>query len=139
MIESLTDAHWSLLNVHGAEKLREFVKEGKLPDVPLVNARIAERCLWATPASWQEGNWFFADYINSQYRSGRVYVKRIVLPNEEVRFRVTEPNGRWCDSLTIEEAKKHLKASRDRAGEVITLNEEDAKKARWAYNVALSH
>src|SRR5688500_6776074 len=133
----LTDSQWSILNCYGSEQIRDFVKKGELPDSPEVNAQIAKRCLWENPSSWNWGKWFYADYINAQFRSGRVSVRKFTSPDGEVRYTVVAPNGRWRDSLTTEEAKKHLRSHR-KNGEVVYLNEKEVEQAENDDNWALS-
>lgn len=137
MNTQLTDAQWSLLNCCGSKKLRDFVRSGELPDSPEVNARIAKRCLWENSHSWTHGDWFYADYINAQYRHGRVSVRKVINPDGDVRYTVVAPNGRWSDSLTEEQAKKHLRSHR-KNGRLVYLNGNEVQNAERDYGWALS-
>jgi hypothetical protein len=134
----LTDAQRTLLNCYGSKELRDFVKKGELPDSPEVNARIAKRCLWENPSSWTMGKWFYADYVNAQFRSGRVAVRRFTNPDGEVRYTVVGPNGRWCDTLVEEHAKEHLKSQR-KNGRLVYLTDKEAKAIERDWIHALSH
>lgn len=128
----LTQAQQRLLDTCGADSLRTARALGELPDCPEVNARIAERVYWENPASWNFGRWFLADYINAQFRRGQVFVQRVVTPDGDVCWHVAAPRGRWCDSLSTEEAKKHLCARRLN-GRVVEANQDEARQAyHWA-------
>lgn len=134
----LSSTQWSILNTRGGDAIRQAVKDGELPDCPIVNARIAERCKWANPAMWSHGPWFKAEYINSKFRNGQVSVRRYVTPDEKVNFTVVPRGGRWCDRLSVEEAQKCLRSIRDRDGRVVLLNAEEVARAENDHNWALS-
>jgi hypothetical protein len=133
----LTDSQWTILNTQSSEGIRQARSSGELPDCPEVNSRIAKRCFWENPNCYTHGKWFFADYVNAQFRHGRVAVRKISFPDESVKFTVVGPNGRWSDSLTIEEAKKHLKSHR-KNNQIVYLNDEEAKKADndWCWSMS---
>jgi hypothetical protein len=134
----LTDSQRTILNCYGSKAIRDFVRDGTLPDSPEVNARIAKRCLWENPVSWTFGKWFYADYVNAQFRNGRVAVRRFTNPDGEVRYTVVGPNGKWSDSLTEEQAKKYLKSQR-KNGRLVYLNEKEVKNTESDWVHALSH
>lgn len=133
----LTQAHWTILNTRGGNALVDARNAGELPDCVEVNARIAERFFNENPANYSFGKWFFADYINGQYRRGRVSVQKMVMPNESVRYIVVAPGGRWTDTLTEQEAIKHLRSIRIN-GSVLYLSDEQIKNAENDRSWALS-
>jgi len=131
-MSALTSSQWRLLSIYGSKELRGYVLTGELPDEhPEVNARIATRCLWENPHMWEYGKWFNAEWIpgKNSYRSGTVYVRRVKYPDGEVKFTVVNPAGRWNDNLTIEEARKHLKAKRGSNSSVQYLDDRGQEQA----------
>jgi hypothetical protein len=133
----LTEGQRTLLNTCGSEALRRARADGRLPDCVEVNARIAHRCLWENPHCYKFGKWFGAEYVKGTYRSGRVSARRVTFPDDSVRFQVVAPGGRWCDSLEMDQAIRHLRAVR-RQGILVYYDEQKCREADNDYNWALS-
>jgi hypothetical protein len=133
----LTEAQWGLLNTCGASRLIEARRSGELPDCVEVNARIALRCLWENPHCYTWGRWFAANHINNRYRTGPVSVRKVIFPDESVRYTVVAPNGRWCDTYEEEDAKKHLRSLR-KNGQLVYLTPSAVEVVERDHNWALS-
>lgn len=122
----MTEAQRSLLNLHGAVALRDFVKSGVLPDCPEVNARIALRCYWENPANWSKGPWFWAQYTGSNpYRHGTCRVQRVEGP---MGVRWSALGHGWVQGYTTEEALTNLR-SRGKGVKTRFLTPEESAQA----------
>lgn len=131
---TLNSTQLRALNTLGLVPLMDLRANGRLPDVPAVNARIAQLAYQANPANWSHGRWFLATYTHTKYRRGPVpvWVRRDDTPFG-ILYRVVDPSGRWCNSFTEQHAPTHLTTVRDNQGYL-----DDQAQATRRYNYALN-